>query len=135
MPLLIICLVGAHDTGKSQSIREFTGRWLNYQRDAADIRAIFPMPRRNYTVGVSGAGDSVPIVREGLRFLDRYAGLRVMILACRTTGGTLEEVERYARRNRATLRMIRTERLPVNRREPAVRENAQSIMDLMPRRL
>ena len=70
MALTIICVTGPAETGKSETIRQFTNRHLGYDRTEGDALGVFPMPRRNYAVGVNGYGDNRAVVRDGLEFLD-----------------------------------------------------------------
>jgi hypothetical protein len=134
MALIIICVTGPAETGKSETIRQFTNRHLGYEREG-DVRGVFPMPRRNYSVGVNGYGDNRALVRGGLEFLDRYRGLRIMIVASRTSGVTYQEVERFAQRVGTRPRRVYTRKIEGGRaRQAAIEANIATIMRLMPGR-
>jgi len=135
MALIIICVTGPAETGKSETIRQFTDRRLGYFRNEGDALGVFPMPRRNYPVGVNGYGDNRTVVRDGLEFLDLYRGLRVMIVASRTSGVTYQEVERFAQRKGTRVRRIFTEKIKGDHaRQAAIDANIAEIMGLMPGR-
>jgi hypothetical protein len=131
---IIICVTGPGDTGKSTIIRELTAAHLNYQRAEGDVLGIFPMPWRNYAVGVNGSGDNLQVIREGLDFLNRYDRLRVMIAASRSRGATFEEVERFAINEDAILHRVETEKLTRPRWEAAISAKVLEIFRLMPGR-
>jgi uncharacterized protein (DUF2237 family) len=134
MALTIICVTGPGSTGKTSIIREFTAKHLKYERAKGDVLGIFPMPRREYAVGVTGSGDHLDFILKGQRFLTRYDGLRVMIVATRTGGSTMQEVERFAKKAKATLHLVATEKLVgASKRDAAVRTNVVKIKRLMPR--
>src|SRR4051794_30936902 len=104
MTLTIIYVSGPSNTGKSETIRDFTSGHLKYERNAVgDVLGVFPMPLLNYTVGVSGYGDNREVVQWGLEFLAEYKDLRVMIVATRSEGDTIDEVQKFAKRNKALL--------------------------------
>jgi GTP-binding protein EngB required for normal cell division len=132
MALTIICMTGPGNTGKSSALREFTAKHLKYEKAKGDILGIFPMPRRGYAVGVSGYGDNLEVVLEGGEFLTRYEKLRVMIVACRSEGDTLDAVRRFAKKARASLHLIPTERLAPRERNAAISANVKKIRRLMP---
>jgi hypothetical protein len=134
MALTIICVTGPGATGKTSIIRKFTATHLKYERAKGDILGIFPMPRRDYAVGVTGSGDNLGFILKGRRFLTRYDELRVMIVASRSGGSTIQEVERFAKKARATLHLIVTEKLVGNlERAAAISSNVAKIKRLMPR--
>jgi AAA+ ATPase superfamily predicted ATPase len=133
MPLKIICVTGPGSTGKSSIIREFTNKHLRYYRARGDILGIFQMPRLRYAVGVSGSGDALKFILKGQKFLSRYDGLKVMIVASRSGGETLEKIEDIANSIGAELRHVPTEKL--NGRENiarAIKSNVHKIRQLMP---
>jgi hypothetical protein len=133
MQLKIICVTGAGSTGKSSIIREFTNKHLGYHRARGDVLGIFQMPRLRYAVGVSGSGDALYFILKGQKFLSRYDGLKVMIVASRSGGETLEELKRIAARKRADLHFICTHGL--SKKEDiteAIRSNVRKIKRLMP---
>jgi uncharacterized protein (DUF2237 family) len=135
MALTIICVTGPGSTGKTSIIREFTARHLKYERARGDILGIFPMPRLDYAVGVTGSGDHLKFILTGRKFLARYDGLRVMIVASRSGGTTIKEVERFAEKTKATLHLIATKKLAGTReRKVAISTNVSEIRRLMPRR-
>lgn len=134
MTLKIICVTGPSDSGKSNVIREFTAEHLKYQRDKGDVLGVFPMPWRNYAVGVNGYGDNPRVIRDGLEFLKCYDGLSVMILACRSKGKTRQMVESFAKRAKVTPCWIYTERLVENEWAEAISAKVSEIFDLMPGR-
>jgi len=135
MALTIICITGPGSTGKTTIIRDFTARHLKYERAKGDILGIFPMPRMDYAVGVTGSGDHLNFILRGRKFLTRYDGLRVMIVASRSGGTTIREVERFAKKAKATLHLIATEKLAGTReRDAAISTNVSKIRRLMPRR-
>ena len=133
---LIICVTGPPYSGKSSTIRAFTAKYLKYKRAKGDVVGVFPMPQLNYTVGVSGSGDDVAGVRWGLNFLRRYRGLKVMIVAGHALGSvTFQEVARFAKKRRATLRVITTKKLTSSyTRNAAILANVEEIRRLMPGR-
>lgn len=133
MALTIICVTGPGSTGKSTIIRRFTARHLKYERAKGDILGIFPMPRRDYAVGVTGSGDHLKFIIKGREFLTRYDDLRVMIVASRSGGTTLREVKNFAKKAKATLRLIVTEKLAGTQRDAAISTNVSRIKRLMPR--
>jgi uncharacterized protein (DUF2237 family) len=136
MALKIICVTGPGSTGKSSIIREFTARHLKYKRAKGDVLGIFRMPQLNYVVGVSGGGDNVEIVRDGLEFLESYDGLSVIIVASHLRGQTIKEVKRFAKRNNAVLQSpIETKWLASTReRNAAIMTKVSQIRRLMPGR-
>jgi GTPase SAR1 family protein len=135
MALTIICVTGPGSTGKTSIIREFTARHLKYERAKGDILGIFPMPRLGYAVGVTGSGDHLNFILRGRKFLTRYDGLRVMIVASRSGGTTIQEVERFAEKAKAILHLIATKKLAGAReRVVAISSNVSKIRRLMPRR-
>lgn len=135
MALTIIRVSGPAETGKSETIRQFTAEHLGYWKERGDVLGVFPMPRRPYAVGMNGYGDNLDVVREGLEFLDCYSGLRIMIVATRSGGATVEEVERFAKRKRAILLPpIETMKLDEHERDAAIKENVAKILRLMPGR-
>jgi hypothetical protein len=133
MALTIICMTGPGDTGKSSAIREFTAEHLKYDKAKGDVLGIFPMPRLNYAVGVCGYGDNLRVVLDGQKFLTRYRGLRVMIVACRSEGNTREAIRSFAKKAKATLYLITTEKLAPHERNAAISANVKKIRRLMPR--
>jgi hypothetical protein len=132
MALTIICVTGAGNTGKSGIIRGFTARYLKYERKKGDVLGIFRMPALDYAVGVSGSGDDLKFIIHGREFLTRYEGLRVMIVASRSGGKTIQEVKRFAQQARATLRLVETRWLSRGR-DAAIRNKVLEIRRLMPR--
>jgi hypothetical protein len=135
MPLKIVCVTGPAETGKSETIRQFTTRHLGYKKAEGDARGVFPMPRRNYEVGVNGYGDNLEVVRDGLEFLDRYRGLRIMLVASRTSGVTYQEVERFAQRKGTRVCRVYTEKIEGDpAQKAAIEANVAEIMLLMPGR-
>lgn len=134
MALTIICVTGPGSTGKSSIIRDFTANHLKYVKVAGDVLGIFPMPRRDYAIGVTGSGDNLNFILEGRRFLLRYRGLRAMIVACRSEGRTLEEVRRFAKSEKADLHEIETRKISGARdRNAAIAVNVARIKRLLPR--
>lgn len=92
------------------------------------------MPRRNYAVGVTGSGDHLKFIIKGRKFLTRYDGLRVMIVASRSDGTTLQEVKRFAKKAKATFHPIETKKLVGTReRNAAIGMHVAKIKSLMPR--
>jgi len=137
MALTIICVAGPGSSGKSSIIREFTATHLKYKRTPrGDVLGVFPMPGRDYAVGVTGSGDDLKFIVRGRKFLTRFYGLRVMIVACRSGGKTLKEVKRFAKKAKAVFHPpIRTVKLAGRReRNSAIRMNVSEIKRLMPRR-
>jgi hypothetical protein len=135
MAPIVICVTGPGSTGKSTIIHEFTAEYLKYRRAKGDVLGIFPMPYRGYAVGVAGAGDNPGVIFEGQRFLTCYEGLRVIIVACRTEGETLEAVKRFAGKLRARYRWVETKKIAGQRdRNAAIREKVKEIARLMPPR-
>ena len=91
------------------------------------------MPRRNYAVGVTGSGDHLKFIIKGRKFLTRYDGLRVMIVASRSGGTTLREVERFARNANTTLCRVETVKLAGKRGwDAAIDAKVSEIKGLMP---
>ncbi|MCP3441663.1 hypothetical protein [Bradyrhizobium sp. CCGUVB14] len=132
---LIICVTGPANTGKSSTIRQFTTEHLGYEKLAGDVLGVFPMPRRNYAIGVNSYGDNATVVREGLEFIELYRKLGVMIVASRSQKATFEEVERFAKEKRARVRRIFTENRDGNRSiNAAILANIREIMSLLPGR-
>lgn len=136
MPLTIICIAGPANTGKSKTIREFTAKYLKYERAEGDVLGVFPMPQAHYAVGVNGSGDNVDQVSWGLSFLNHYRGLRVIIVASHTPESlTYQLVERFAKKANATLRCVPTEKLDSTREiNAAIGNNVKTIRRLMPGR-
>jgi hypothetical protein len=135
MALTIICVTGPGSTGKSSIIREFTATHLKYERAKGDILGIFPMPQLNYAVGVTGSGDHLKFIIRGRKFVTRYDDLRVMIVASRSGGATIQEVKRFAEKAKATLHLIPTKKLAgTTERNVAISKNVSKIRRLMPRR-
>lgn len=135
MALTIICVTGPGNTGKTSIIREFSARHLKCGRTEGDVLGIFPMPRLGYAVGVTGSGDNPGQISYGLEFLIRYNGLRVIIVASHSRGNTVREVERFAKKNRATIRWVPTKRLGGAREiDAAISTKVSEIRRLMPRR-
>jgi hypothetical protein len=133
--LTIICVTGAGSTGKTSIIRKFTAKHLKYERAKGDVLGIFRMPGLYYAVGVTGSGDDLKFIIRGRKFLSRYIGLRVMIVASRSGGKTIKEVKRFAKRAKATLHLIKTKSLATTReRNAAISEKVSKIKYLMPRR-
>ena len=135
MALKIICVSGPGYSGKSGIIREFTVRHLRYEKAKGDVLGIFQMPLRYYAVGVNGIGDNPGQVREGIDFLARYRGLRVMIVATRSWGKTKQVVEKFAKNAHATLHFVETEKLTAPREieiDAATDAKVSEIMRLMP---
>ncbi|MGJ5036583.1 hypothetical protein ACQR13_20955 [Bradyrhizobium sp. HKCCYLRH3059] len=136
MALTIICLCGPANTGKSTSIREFTARHLEYRREpeARDVLGIFRLPIRKYAVGVSSRGDTPEQIKQGGDFLLKYAGLRVMIVACHPSGATRRAIDRLATRQGVSPTFIETKKLGIERdRDRAIEANIAEMWDLMPR--
>jgi hypothetical protein len=134
MALTIICVTGPGSTGKSSIICKFTARHLKYVKAKGDILGIFPMPQRGYAVGVTGSGDHLKFILKGREFLTRYEGLRVMIVASRSGGKTIRDVERFAKKAKATLHLIVTEKLAgTGERDAAISTNVSKIKRFMPR--
>jgi hypothetical protein len=133
MPLKIICVTGPGSTGKSTVIREFTNKYLKYFRARGDVLGVFQMPRLRYAVGISGSGDALKFILKGQKFLSRYDGLKVMIIASRSGGETLEQIKEIARRVGAELKFVPTVKLS-NRQDiaAAIRSNVRAIRRLMP---
>ena len=130
----MICVAGPGSTGKSSIIRKFTARYLKYEKAKGDILGVFPMPRRGYAVGVTGSGDHLKLILKGRDFLTRYDGLRVMIFASRSSGTTIREVKRFAKKVKAIFHPIETEKLARTReRDAAISTNVSKIKRLMPR--
>jgi hypothetical protein len=135
MALKIICVAGPGSSGKSGIIRRFTATHLKHTRASAegDVLGIFRMPRRDYAVGVTGRGDNPKLIIEDTQFLNRYRGLRVMIVASRTWGETKQVVETLARNANATLRFVETVTLPASEWGAATDAKVAEIKSLMPR--
>jgi hypothetical protein len=135
MALTIICVTGPPSSGKSSTIRQLTAKHLKYEKAKGDVLGVFPMPRRNYAVGVNGYGDNLKVVRWGLKFLHRYRRLRVMIVACHSAGSvTFREVARFAKQVKVRPLPIRTVKLTGRREQKAaIRANVAKIKRLMPR--
>lgn len=135
MALTIICVTGAGSTGKTSIIRKFTAKHLKYERAKGDVLGIFRMPGLSYAVGVTGSGDDLNFIIRGRKFLTRYVGLRVMIVASRSGGKTIREVKRFAERAKATLHLVKTKSLATTReRDTAINEKVSRIRRLLPRR-
>ncbi|MCK1620795.1 hypothetical protein IVA96_30335 [Bradyrhizobium sp. 159] len=134
MALTIICVTGPGSTGKSGTIREFTSKYLKYVKAKGDILGVFPMPGPRYAVGVSGTGDQLDFIIQNRKFLTRYFGLRAMIVASRSEGKTIQEVERFANKAKAVLHLIRTKKLDSAREQnAAIKANVAKIKRLLPR--
>jgi len=134
MSLKIICVTGPGSTGKSTIIREFTNKYLKYFRARGDVLGIFQMPRSRYAVGVSGSGDALKFILKGQEFLLRYDNLKVMIIASRSEGRTLEKVKKIAARAGAELRLVTTRKLSGSQDiSAAIRSNVRTVRRLMPR--
>jgi hypothetical protein len=131
MALKIICVSGPGYSGKSGIIREFTARHLRYKRAIGDVLGVFPMPWRDYAVGVNGSGDNPGQVRKGLEFLTGYNDLRVMIVASRSRGETKQMVERFARSENATLRFVETVKLIKPRQIEIDAETDEKVSEIM----
>jgi hypothetical protein len=134
MALKIICVTGTGNTGKTRIIREFTARHLKYTRAKGDVLGIFPMPQLGYAVGVTGSGDTSEEISRCLEFLNRYDGLRVIIVASHKRGKTIQVVESFARRNRTPLHLVRTKRVAEREIDTAISTKVSEIRRLMPRR-
>jgi hypothetical protein len=133
MPLTVICVTGPASTGKSTIIREFTRRHLKYEREKGDVLGIFRMPRRGYAIGVSGSGDALSFIIKGQKFLTRYDGLRVMVIAARSEGKTLEEVQRFANKAKAHFVKVPTKKLAsAANQAAAIRKNVRAIKQKLP---
>lgn len=132
MPLTIICVTGPGSTGKSGAVRKFTEKHLGYLKERGDVLGVFQMPRRGYAVGVTGSGDNLHFILKGQKFLTRYDGLRVMIVACRSDGITKQTVENFAKKSRASLHLIETVKLPIPLRTSAQKQLVRRINKLMP---
>ncbi len=142
MGLTIIRVMGPSSTGKSTAIREFTAKHLTYKKHLkreqakGDVLGVFPMPRRDYAVGVNSYGDNLKLVRWGLKFLDSYRSLKVIIVACHTKESvTFDEVQRFAKkRNAICPPPIVTKKFTSDREiKAAIRANVANIKRLMPR--
>ena len=95
---------------------------------------IFQMPRRDYAIGVSGSGDAWYFIVKGEKFLARYKDLKVMLVASRSSGETLEGVKKIAQKNRATLRFVETRKISgTQARNDAIEENLAEIKRLLPK--
>jgi len=133
MPLKIICVKGPGSTGKSTIIREFTNRYLRHSRAKGDVLGIFQMPRRRYAVGVSGSGDTSRHILKGHKYLSPYGQLKVMIIASRTGGKTLDTVEKLAMKEGAELQFVSTKKLnSAQHRSAALTSKVRAIKRLMP---
>jgi hypothetical protein len=131
--LKIICVAGPGSTGKSTIIREFTKRYLKYLREEGDVLGIFQMPRMEYAVGVSGSGDALKFILKGKKFLSRYDGLKVAIIASRSKGSTIEKIKEIAKEADAKLEFVCTKKLRGDTViAAAIRENVLRIRRLMP---
>ena len=136
MALTIICVTGPGRTGKSGTIRKFTEKHLKYAKvkNKGDVLGVFPMPGPRYAVGVSGTGDQLDFIIQHRKFLTRYFGLRAMIVASRSEGKTIQEVERFANKAKAALHLIRTKKLASAREQnAAIKANVARIRRLLPR--
>ncbi|MFO1110095.1 MAG: hypothetical protein U1E61_12980 [Bradyrhizobium sp.] len=135
MALIVICVTGPPNTGKSDTIRTFTADHLKYEKAKGDVLGVFPMSQRNYAVGVNGYGDNRKVVKDGLEFLDCYDGLMAVVVVSRSHGETFQEVERFAERKGATVRRIFTKAINGGRaQKAAIRANVREVMRLMPGR-
>jgi hypothetical protein len=134
MSLTIICVTGPGSTNKSRIIREFTAAYLRYGKAEGDVLGVFPMPFRNYAVGVSGYGDNPKVIQEGLNFLTCYDGLEVMILASRSHGQTIRLVEQFAKKAGAILHLVKTIKLAKREWNAAIGMKVAEIESYMPRR-
>ena len=133
MALTIICVAGPGSTGKSSTIREFTAMHLKYNRAKGDVLGVFRMPYLDYAVGVAGAGDTPRLIIKGRRFLTRYRGLKVMIVASHSRGDTIREVMRFAKKAKANLYLIKTKKVAGTReRKVAISTSVSKIKSLMP---
>jgi hypothetical protein len=132
--LKIICVAGPGSTGKSTIIREFTKKHLKYSREKkGDVLGIFEMPSMEYAVGVSGSGDALKFILKGKRFLSRYDGLKVAIIASRSKGSTIEKIKEIADEADAKLEFVCTKKLHGNAViAAAIRKNVLKIRRLMP---
>lgn len=134
MPLTIICMTGAGNTGKTSAIREFTSKYLGYSRPRGDVLGIFQMPHKRYAVGVSGSGDALQFIVKGRDFMERYAGLRVMIVASRSGGKTRRAVEKIAQEKGGKLYLLWTHKISGTlERSKAIRANVAKIRRLLPK--
>ena len=93
------------------------------------------MPVRGYAVGVSSAGDTPSGVERGLKFLNRYVGIRVMVIACHLKeSATFKVVERFRLRKKARIHYVPTTKLVEKaKQDAAIRTNIRRIKRLMPR--
>jgi hypothetical protein len=133
MPIKIICVTGPGSTGKSTIIREFTNKYLKYFRKKGDVLGIFQMPRLRYAVGVSGSGDALSFILKGQKFLSRYDDLKVMVMASRSEGQTLEKIKKIAKTAGAELQLVPTKKQRTSQDiAEAVRSNVLAIRRLMP---
>ena len=133
MPITIICVTGPGGTGKTSIIREFTRKHLGYERAKGDVLGIFEMPRLDYAIGVSGSGDALKFILRGESFLSRYDGLKVVILASRSSGETIDRVRQIATKTKAKLHFIETVKLPAQNQVDAINKNVGKIRRLLPK--
>ena len=133
MALTIICVCGTSSTGKSSTIRAFTEQYLRYRKEKGDVRGVFQLPNRYYAVGVSSTGDHWQAVQDGLTFLNRFTGIRVMIVACHPQGETRDEVEQFAKKAKTKPLYVCTVKIAGDgRQKAAIAKNIRKIKRLMP---
>jgi len=93
------------------------------------------MPRLRYVFGVSGSGDALYFILKGQKFLTRYHGLRVMIVASRSNGITLQRVQQFATKTRAAFYPIPTTKIASNQgRAQAINQNVLEIRRRLPKK-
>jgi hypothetical protein len=132
MSLIIICLTGAANTGKTASIKEFASQDLRISKTlGGDLCGVWPAPYRNYLIAVNSAGDNLRQIMRGQEL--HFDRIRVMLVAARSEGETIEAVRKFAIETGAELHEIKT----TKHTKPedivaAIQSNVREIRRLMP---
>ncbi len=100
----IIALKGASRRGKTTTIRllykmleanhyAIDTTSFREEKERGDFRAVF---KKNGTlIGIVSSGDSREIVESNFRYLIEKNKCSICICACRTSGGTIEAIEKF----------------------------------------
>jgi hypothetical protein len=113
MSILIICVAGAGQTGKSSAIRAFLDKKGRLQKRRGDVTLILPILNKGkrYSIGVASRGDSRLHVRDNFIFLAPHGSLRAIVCASRSKGKSFAEVKKYAGILGAGLEIIPTRKV------------------------
>ena len=134
--MIVICVRGTANTGKTSAVRAFLKSCGVYLPDKPrDVRIVVPLlfEGQLLRVGVVSGGDSGEVVAKGLEFLGQH-NCQVVVCAARSYGDTHTEVDRFVRQHNAQLEPVPTRWMTATEREAETARIVKEIRRLIVKR-